>query len=222
MISRAACFALLFACRVHETAPAQPLPLPQHDVAKVEPSPQVVAPGEHTQRDWVALGDEAFSQNHLVDAARFYQEAIRQDSDASSYAFYKLGFIRWNQNDGAAALDSLLHAIRTADAHHDEKIARVARIDIVTVYAQYGRPNAAFNFFRAFSQKPFDTMAALGAQYLAEGNWDAARATYADLSMRDAPNACAYHVRETAAVEAARGTPLPSDAELAARIARCP
>jgi tetratricopeptide (TPR) repeat protein len=179
-------------------------------------------PGEHTPLEWATLGDEAFAREQLALATRFYLQALREDSDVAPYAWYKLGFIRWDQNDGTAALDAFLHAIRTADAHHDAKIGRVARIDIVSVYAQYGRPSVAFNFFRTFSPNPIDALVALGQHYLDEDKWDAARLVYADLAARDSANACAHHVRESAAADAARGSALASPSEIAARIARCP
>jgi tetratricopeptide (TPR) repeat protein len=223
---RWAFFTLVVACacggRAHATEPA-PLPLPTHAAAtpSATAASAPTAPGEHTAREWVALGDEAFAQARLVDATRFYLEAVREDGEVTAYAWYKLGFIRWNQNDGPAALEAFLHAIRSADAHHDARIARSARIDIVAVYAQYGRPSAAFDFFRAFSPSPIDALGSLGQQYVDDGKWDAARAVYAELAARDVPNACAHHVRESAAADAARGSAMAAPPEIAARIARC-
>ncbi len=219
---------LVFVCACGARAqPTEPPPLPLTAHAAATPTltataaSSPTAPGEHTAREWVALGDEAFAQARLVDATRFYLQALREDGEVTAYAWYKLGFIRWNQNDGAAALNSLLHAIRSADAHHDARIARSARSDIVSVYAQYGRPSSAFNFFRAFSPSPLDALGSLGQQYVDEGKWDAARAIYAELATRDAPNACGHHVRESAAADAARGSPMATPTEIAARVALC-
>jgi len=216
---------VLCACGAHTAASNDtPLALPSHEAAKplvTEAPIEPKAPGEHTALEWVTLGDEAFTQMRLVDALRFYQQALREDGDVAAYAWYKLGFVHWDQNDGSAALDAFLHAIRAADAHHDAKIARAARSDIVSVYAQYGAPARAFNFFRTFSTNPIQFLVVLGKQYIAQGMWDSARSTFAELRVRDFAHACAHHVLEQAAEDAAGGSPMISESEVAARVARC-
>jgi len=177
---RAVLFAmLLVGCSVHappraETASA----LPSHPA----PPPAVLEVRDdkgHTASEWIALGDEAFAQTNLVDAERFYREALRAgDSELSGYAYYKLGFIRWNQNDGQAALDAFMRAIRSSNA----KIATQATKDIVPVYAQYGRPEVAYDFFRRLSSDPLAMLARLQRQYEDEGNAAAARKVHVQIA----------------------------------------
>src|SRR4029078_3555602 len=136
---------VLLGCGSHATPAATEtaIALPAHQEAP-PPPPEVRDEKGHTPSEWIALGDDAFAHTKLVDAARFYQEALRGgDSELSGYAYYKLGFIRWNENDGPAALDAFMHAIRSSNA----KVSTQASRDIVSVYAQYGRPEAAYGFF---------------------------------------------------------------------------
>lgn len=158
----------------------------------------------------------------MVDAARFYETALRADDEIAPYAWYKLGFLRWNQNDGAAAMLALVRAIRSAEEHHDAKIASAARKDIVPIYAQYGAPSKAYEFFRTLGPSPLAAVESLGEQYLDDAKWSAARAVFADLSARDAAHACAHRVREKAAADASAGARAPTRAEIAAAVARCP
>ena len=219
--SIALAFALV-GCASAVRAPADaPLPLPSV-VATAAPPPPTSAPGEHTSREWLALAEEAFAHDRMIDAARFYEAALRADDEVAPYAWYKLGFLRWNQNDGAAAMLALVHAIRSAEEHHDEKIASAARKDIVPIYAQYGAPSRAYDFFRTLGPSPLVAVESLGEQYLDQGEWSAAHTVFADLSARDATHACAHRVREKAADDASRGAPVPTRAEIAAAVARCP
>jgi tetratricopeptide (TPR) repeat protein len=177
---RVALFAFLLACRAApsptETAVVA-LALPSSP-APPKPKPETRDDKGHTPTEWIALGDDAFAQTKLVDAARFYQEALRADSQLSGYAYYKLGFIRWNQNDGAAALDMFMHAIRSSDA----KISAQASRDIVPVYAQYGRPEAAYDFFRTLTSDPLVTLIRLEREYEDVAKPDAAKKVRAQIA----------------------------------------
>jgi hypothetical protein len=177
---RTAMLLVLLGCGSHapatttETAvvlPAHPEPAP--------PKPELRDDKGHTPSEWIALGDEAFTQTKLVDAERFYHEALRAgDPDTSAYAYYKLGFVRWNQNDGASALDAFVHAIRGTNA----KVASQAMRDILPVYAQYGRPEAAYSFFRTLAPDPITTLVRLEREYEDQGNTTAAKKIHAEIA----------------------------------------
>lgn len=160
-------------------APAETaMALPSHEAPPPKPEEARDDKG-HTPSEWIALGDDAFNQTKLVDAARFYQEALRaNDPELSGYAYYKLGFIRWNQNDGPAALEAFMRAIRSTNA----KISSRASRDIVPVYAQYGRPEAAYDFFRKVTPDPVMTLVRLEREYEDEAKPDAARKVHAQIA----------------------------------------
>ena len=183
---RAVLFLVLLGCGSHATPAATEtaIALPAHQEA-TPPPPEVRDEKGHTPSEWIALGDEAFAHTKLVDAARFYQEALRAgDSELSGYAYYKLGFIRWNQNDGPAALDAFMHAIRSTNA----KVSTQASRDIVSVYAQYGRPEAAYGFFHHVVSDPIATLVRLEREYDDQGKPDAARKVHAQTATAAAAN----------------------------------
>ena len=164
---------LLVGCASHAPPPATEtaMALPPHQEAP-PPSPEVRDDKGHTPSEWIALADEAFAHTNLVDAARFYQEALRsRDPELSGYAYYKLGFVRWNQSDGEASLFAFMKAIREGNA----KISSQASRDILPVYAQYGRPEEAYNFFRTLTSDPLATLVRLEREYEDQGKPAAAR-----------------------------------------------
>lgn len=171
---RALVVAFLIACGAKPTPVAETaLALPAHEAPpESKPKPEVRDDKGHTPSEWIALGDEAFAQTKLADAARFYQEALRAgDAETSGYAYYKLGFVRWNQNDGQEALLAFMQAIRSSNA----KISSQASRDIVTVYAQYGRPETASHFFRSLAPDPVPMLVRLERAYEDIAKPDAAR-----------------------------------------------
>jgi tetratricopeptide (TPR) repeat protein len=176
---RAALFIVLLGCSAHTPSPPNEtaVTLPAHQEAL--PKSEVRDDKGHTASEWIALGDEAFAQTRLVDAVRFYQTALQAgDSELSGYAYYKLGFIRWNQNDGPEALDAFMHAIRLGNT----KISSQATRDIIPVYAQYGRPDTAYYFFRNVTPDPVASLVRLEREYEDEDKPDAAKKIRAQIA----------------------------------------
>ena len=186
---RSLVWVFMLACGGHAHAVEVAMPLP----AAPPPAPPPVEVRDekgHTASEWVELGDDAFVHTKLVDAARFYEQAIAAGrTDVTAYAYYKLAFVRWNQNDGRAALDAFVQAIRS----NNDQIAARARKDIIPVYAQNARVDAAYAFFRVLTPDPLSMLAHLEREYAGVGKCDAARDIAAQITSHGGqvtPSAC--------------------------------
>lgn len=132
-------------------------------------------------------------------AAQAYQEVIKyppQTNKVYGYAWYKLGYVKWNQGDFTAALNAFKKTIDWGTAYRDQpgasKLADSARHDTIPVYALKGDPNAAYNYFHTISgdesgsnEKTYKMMDDLGQNYLDTGHYPEAITLYRDLMNRD-------------------------------------
>ncbi|HEX7666311.1 MAG TPA: hypothetical protein VF407_17415 [Polyangiaceae bacterium] len=132
-------------------------------------------------------------------AAQAYQEVIKyppQTNKVYGYAWYKLGYVKWNQGDFTAALNAFKKTIDWGTAYRDQpgaaKLADSARHDTIPVYALKGDPGAAYNYFHTISgddggsnDKTYKMMDDLGQNYLDTGHYPEAITLYRDLMGRD-------------------------------------
>ncbi|MEO8876776.1 MAG: tetratricopeptide repeat protein, partial [Polyangiaceae bacterium] len=84
-------------------------------------------------------------------AGQAYSEVIKfppQTNKVYGYAWYKLGYVKWNQGDFPGALNAFKKTIDWGTAYRDQpgaaKLADSARHDTIPVYALKGDPSAAY------------------------------------------------------------------------------
>lgn len=154
-------------------------------------------------------------------AAASYREVVKYpapDNKVFGYAHYKLAYVHWNKGEFARALDEFKKTIdygtQFASLPNAAPLAVSARRDIVPVYALAGKPEGAFNFFRAISgdgpnetAKTFQMMDDLGQNYLDTGHYREAIALYHDLMARDkGEKVCKYQSHVTQATMAMKSS----------------
>lgn len=132
-------------------------------------------------------------------AAQAYSEVIKfppQTNKVYGYAWYKLGYVNWNQGNFPGALNAFKKTIDWGTAYRDQpgaaKLADSARHDTIPVYALKGDPSAAYNYFHTISgddngsnDKTYKMMDDLGQNYLDTGHYPEAITLYRDLMARD-------------------------------------
>lgn len=147
-------------------------------------------------------------------AAQAYTEVIKfppEKNKVYGYAWYKLGYVFWNQSAFEKALNAFKKTIDWGTAYKDQpgasKLADSARKDTIPVYALKGDPSAAYNYFHNISgdtggsnEKTFKMMDDLGVNYLDTGHYPEAITLYRDLLVRDksGEKRCSYqsHITE--------------------------
>ncbi len=127
------------------------------------------------------------------------------------YAYYKKGFIYWNQGNYKEAVTSFKKAIdfgqKFPDLPKAPQIAEEARKELVPVYAEYGKAEEAYGFFSSISgdkggdkTKTIGFLDKLGEEYLARAHPEEARKLFLDLKGLNPANACFYETRITEAI----------------------
>ncbi len=167
---------------------------------------------------YLAFG-ELFFQDAQGDPSKWsfaeqsYNEVIKYpppDNKVFGYAYYKLGYVYWNQGDYGKAMTAFKQVIdygnKYAQLPNATQLATSARRDIIPVYALSGDPKKAYGFFHPLSgddgsanDKTYHMMDELGLNYLDTGHYPEAIALYQDLMQRDKGNKwCQYqgHVTE--------------------------
>lgn len=190
---------LLMACHgearvVGEKPIALPSPPPVvvATAASVEPN-QANVDRFGEPRMWLSAADSAFEHAQLDEAARLYEQILRTDNELVGFAWYKLAFIRWNQGDGARALDAMVRAVRWTRSHADAnaaKLGKQARSDLVPIYAQYGNSKAAYAFFHSVlvtDSETFRALRGLAQALVDQGKPGDAAIVAADLATRTGP-----------------------------------
>ncbi len=121
------------------------------------------------------------------------------------YALYKLGYVYWNQGEYEKSVDAFKKVIdygtKFSQLPNASQLATSSRRDVIPVYALWGDPKKAYNFFKPLSgdaggenDKTFKMMDDLGINYLDTGHYDEGIALYTDLMGRDkGPKWCEYH-----------------------------
>ena len=137
-----------------------------------------------------------------------YQQVIGSpppENKVYGYALYKLGYVYWNQGEYEKSVDSFKKVIeygtKFAQLPNASQLATSSRRDVIPVYALWGDPKKAYNFFKPLSgdasgenDKTFNMMDELGKNYLDTGHYDEGIALYTDLMSRDkGPRWCEYH-----------------------------
>ncbi len=162
---------------------------------------------------YLAFG-ELFFQEAQSDPSKWgfaqqsYEEVIKYpppDNKLFGYALYKLGYVQWNQGEYEKAVDAFKkvidYGVKFSNLPNSTQLAQSARRDIIPVYALWGDPRKAYNFFKPISgdgqgenDKTFKMMDELGINYLDTGHYDEGIALYTDLMGRDkGPKWCEYH-----------------------------
>ncbi|MBL9024193.1 MAG: tetratricopeptide repeat protein [Myxococcales bacterium] len=162
---------------------------------------------------YLAFG-ELFFQEAQSDPSKWgfaqqsYEEVTKYpppDNKLYGYALYKLGYVHWNQGDYEKAVDSFKkvidYGVKFSNLPNSTQLATSARRDIIPVYALWGDPKKAYNFFKPISgdsggdnDKTFKMMDELGINYLDTGHYDEGIALYTDLMGRDkGAKWCEYH-----------------------------
>ncbi len=132
-------------------------------------------------------------------AKQAYMEVIKFPAEKNKvygYAWYKLGYVLWNQGDFKQALNSFKKTIDWGNSYAQtpgaSKLADSARRDSIPVYALSGDPGAAYNYFHAIAgdaggsnEKTFKMLDDLGQNYLDTGHYPEAIQLYRDLMVRD-------------------------------------
>jgi tetratricopeptide (TPR) repeat protein len=140
------------------------------------------------------------------------------------YAQYKLAYVHWNlgqRDDLMRAMDAFKKVIEWGDRHASEpgasSLQKVARKDLVPVYALTGKPSDAHAFFSPISgdqagtggqggRGTFSMMNDLGEAYLDTGHYAEAITLYEDLAARDKGDAsCRYQAQIVRATMALKG-----------------
>ncbi len=123
------------------------------------------------------LADAAFSEQRLADAQVLYQRVVSAGpGPEQAYAFYKLGWVAFNEDDGQLALDYWTAVVTSTRGVPDqENLARAAASDCVLAYAMVGRPQSARGFFsRLYRERSSELLRRLADHYHREGREDAA------------------------------------------------
>jgi len=162
---------------------------------------------------YLAFG-ELFFQEAQSDPSKWgfaqqsYEEVIKvppPDNKVYGYALYKLGYVHWNLGEYEKAVDSFKKTIeyggKFSNLPNASQLATSSRRDIIPVYALWGDPKKAYNFFKPISgdsasenDKTYKMMDELGINYLDTGHYDEGIALYTDLMGRDSgPKWCEYH-----------------------------
>lgn len=154
-------------------------------------------------------------------AAASYREVVKYpapDNKVFGYAHYKLAYVHWNKGELTQALDEFKKTIdygtQFASLPNAAPLAVSARRDIIPVYAVAGKPEGAFNFFRAISgdakgetAKTYEMMDLLGQNYLDTGHYREAIVLYNDLMNRDrGDRLCKYQSYVTQATMAMKSS----------------
>lgn len=143
---------------------------------------QVIAHPSHplASTAWLMLADAAFEDQRFDDARQQYEQVIRLDAPNHDhlYARYKLGWLAFNGDDAATALEHWARVARGASGDLVQRsLAEAAMKDCVRAYARVGRPEAARAFFLqvAPAHAP-ELLRQLAQHYLDDGRpQDAAR-----------------------------------------------
>lgn len=122
---------------------------------------------------WLMLADAAFDEQRFDDAHRQYEQVIRLDGPGRDhlYARYKLGWLAFNGDDAAMALEHWTAVVRGAGSDPVERtLADAAMKDCVLAYSRVGRPEAAKAFFLqiAPAHAP-ELLRALARRYIDDG-----------------------------------------------------
>jgi TolA-binding protein len=162
---------------------------------------------------YLAFG-ELFFQEAQSDPSKWgfaqqsYEEVTKYpppDNKLFGYALYKLGYVHWNQGEYEKAVDAFKkvidYGVKFSNLPNSTQLATSARRDIIPVYALWGDPRKAYNFFKPISgdsggdnDKTYKMMDELGINYLDTGHYDEGIALYTDLMGRDkGAKWCEYH-----------------------------
>lgn len=152
-------------------------------------------------------------------AAKAYIEVTKYPAPANKvqgYAWYKLGYVFWNQGDLDKSLNAFKKTIEFGTVNSQlpgaGKLADSARKDIIPVYALKGDPAQAYNFMHNISgdtggsnERTYKMMDDLGMNYLDTGHYVEAISLYKDLMARDRGGRhCVYQAHITEATMALR------------------
>jgi TolA-binding protein len=159
-------------------------------------------------------------------AKQAYQKVTEKkppENKLYGYAWYKLAYVFWNQNDLPHALDAFKKTIdfgtQFVQLPNAKKLAESARKDLIPVYALAGSPTESYNFFKNLSgdeagttAKTFKMMDDLGQNYLDTGHYPEAIALYKDLMVRDSGSdkGCEYQSHITEATMAMKSGDKPA------------
>lgn len=140
------------------------------------------------------------------------------DNKVYGYARYKLAYVYWNSNELQKALSEFKKVIEYGDQFgqlpNAKQLQKASRRDLVPVYAQQGRPEAAYAFFKPLAgekgdgdEKTIEMMNELGFAYIDTGHYPEAIALYQDLLKRDkGKRLCHYQTQITMAVQAMKAS----------------
>lgn len=128
---------------------------------------------------WARLGDVAFEEERLDDAATAFTRALRAQSHRDRlYARYRLGWVERDRDGPQAALDQWTQVVLEGRAiPGGESLASVAAKDCMRVFVEVGRPEEASAFFmRLHPERASELLQLLASRYRELGRpEDAAR-----------------------------------------------
>ena len=153
--------------------------------------------------------DEAQSDpSKLPMAQQAYEKVIAAPPPLNrfyGYAWYKLAYVHYTQNDFQHALAAFVKVIEYGAQYPSlagaANLAAAAKKDIVPVYATAGDPKGAFAFFQRAVTDPAEALAlyaAVADAYRGTGHYAEALVVYRDLLVRSGESEetrCAYHNR---------------------------
>jgi Tetratricopeptide repeat len=158
-------------------------------------------------------------------AAQAYGQALRYPPPGNKVygiARYKLGFVRWNQDELPEALSEFKRVVEYGTQWPKQPnataLAKAARNELVSVYSASGSAARAYAFFQPLSGdasgesgKTLALADRLGLAYLDLGRYGEAITLYRDLLGRDpGVRECHYQTQITTAVEADKSGDKPS------------
>lgn len=185
---------------------------------------------------YLAFGELFFNEAQTGDAAKWdlaaqsYREVIKYpapDNKVWGYAHYKLGYVQWNKENYAEALQefkkTIEFGVQFAQLPNAKPLAEAARRDILPLYALIGDPLRAHDFLKPLSgdktgenARTLQMMDDLGTHYLDTGHYKEAIELYRDLMSRDkGEKYCKYQTHVTEATGASKsGNKDPIRAEI--------
>lgn len=130
------------------------------------------------------------------------------------YARYKLAYVYWNSGEYGKAIQEFRDVIEFGNKFPKlpgaKQLQKVARRDLVPVYAVQGSPKKAYNFFKPLSgdkggekAKTLEMLNDLGLAYIDTGHYNEGIELFRDLMVRDkSERLCGYQTQVSHAVQA--------------------
>lgn len=127
---------------------------------------------------YLAFGEFHFNNKKMDNALAAYQKsAAYEDSPVFGYAVYKQGWCYYNLTEWEKAADKYKEVVLYSQLNEDKlgnkriMLTREARKDYVTVYSHFGKPETAFDDFKALAEgdEHWKMMERLAGLYYSEG-----------------------------------------------------